>query len=255
VTSDAIDLAAVVARLAAAGCVAPEAEADELVGASRDAASLERAIGRRVDGEPLEWIVGSFVFCGSRRRIEPGVYVPRSQTEELARRAAARLPTHGCALDLCCGSGAIAAHLADAAPSTVVVGIDLDPVAVRCARGNGVMAVRGDVATPIRTSARFDVITAVAPYVPTDAIAYLPTDVRSHEPRLALDGGAEGLDVVHRVVVAAAALLRRGGVLLVELGGEQDEWLAPVLDLNGFADVHTWRDEDGDLRGLSASQA
>jgi release factor glutamine methyltransferase len=110
----------------------------------------------------------------------------------------------------------------------------------------------GDVgALPMRSDA-FDVVTAVAPYVPTAAIALLPADVPRHEPRRALDGGDDGLAVVRRVVAAGARLLRPGGVLLTELGGDQDLLLAPDLEAAGFAPAEPWLDEDGDLRGVVA---
>ena len=243
---------AVVRRLAAAGCVAADGEADELLAAACDETAVEAMVLRREAGEPLAWITGTLVFCGRAMRVAPGVYVPRRQTEELARRAAALLPPPGSALDLCTGAGAVAAHLRANAPEATVVGIDADERAARCARGNGVPVVVGDLAAPIGGGARFDVITAVAPYVPTAEMRYLPADVRRHEPHDALDGGADGLDVVRRVVSAAALLLRPGGWLLVEIGGLQDVLLGPTLAATGFRDAEAWWDEDGDLRGLAA---
>jgi release factor glutamine methyltransferase len=92
----------------------------------------------------------------------------------------------------------------------------------------------------------------VAPYVPTGDIRLLPADVQRYEPRLALDGGNDGLDLVRRIVGAAARLLRPGGWLLVELGGDQDRALSPTLATHGFDFAEAWFDEDGDLRGLAA---
>jgi release factor glutamine methyltransferase len=242
----------IVDRLVAAGCVAPGAEAAELLAAAPDDGALEQWVGRRERGEPLAWITGSVVFGGRRVYVAPGVYVPRPQTEELARRAAAGLPTRGLAVDLCTGSGAVAAHLSAEVPSATVVGVDADEHAVRCARRNGVTAVVGDLDTPIRAHPMADVVAAVAPYVPTGDLGRLPSDVVKYEPRRALDGGGDGLDVVRRVVGAAARILVAGGRLLLELGGDQDERLAPALAAAGFADVEPWYDDDGDLRGLAA---
>jgi release factor glutamine methyltransferase len=240
------------ARLAAAGCVAPVAEAAALRAAPCDPADLESRLARRDQGEPLAWITGRVGFCGHDLRIEPGVYVPRPQTEHLALVAASLLPADGRAADLCTGCGAIAAHVRRVRPRATVVGVDLDPHSVAVARSNGVAAMVGDVgALPVRSGA-FDVVTAVAPYVPTAAIALLPADVQRHEPRVALDGGDDGLAVVRRVVASAARVLRPGGHLLIELGGDQDVALAAPLDAAGFAAVESWPDEDGDLRGLAA---
>ncbi|HEX6417868.1 MAG TPA: hypothetical protein VFZ77_05205 [Acidimicrobiales bacterium] len=243
-------VAAVTERLFAAGCVAAGEEATELVSAAPDEPTLESWVRRREQGEPPAWITGTLVFCGRPLHVSPGVYVPRAQTEELARRAAAILPVGGSAVDLCTGAGAVAAHLWAQVPTATVVGIDIDPRAAACARRNGVPAAVGDLAGPLRGRRYVDVVTAVAPYVPTGAIRLLPADVQRHEPRRALDGGDDGLDLVRRVVAAARRLLRPGGWLLMEIGGAQDEALAPAL-ATGFAAVTPWWDDDGDLRGVA----
>jgi release factor glutamine methyltransferase len=242
-----------VARLAAAGCVAPAVEARELLRDQPDGDELEARLRRREAGEPLEWITGRARFGDLTLSIAPGVYVPRRQTEELARRAAAVLPARGLALDLCTGSGAVAAWMARHVPDALVVGVDVDPAAVACAQRNGVVALVGDLASALHAPGAVDVVTAVAPYVPTADRRFLPADVQRHEPALALDGGDDGLSVVRRVVEQAVRLLRVGGRLLLELGGAQAELLAPDLDRHGFAAVDTWNDDDGDLRGLVAA--
>jgi release factor glutamine methyltransferase len=237
-------------RLRQAGCVAAEEEAEELVAASADAAQLEALVVRRERGEPLAWLTGTTRFCGQPLHVDPGVYVPRAQSEDLARRAVSLLTDRRArAADLCTGTGAIAHHLAGAAPNALVVGVDVDRRAAACARRNGVTAVVGDLGRPLR-SRTFDVVTGVAPYVPTGELRLLPRDVRRYEPRRALDGGGDGLEIVRRLVACAARLLRPGGWLLLEVGGHQDRGLAPTLAAHGFDDVRTWRDEDGDLRGL-----
>jgi len=242
----------VVRRLETAGCVAAGEEAAELLGAAPDRRTLEAWLRRRETGEPLAWITGTAEFCGRRLHLAPGVYVPRRQSEELARRAAALLAPGGRALDLCTGAGAVAAHLVAEVPSATVIGVDLDARAAGCARRNGVRAVVADLDATLRAGRGVDVVTAVAPYVPTADLRLLPADVQRHEPRLALDGGDDGLDVVRRVVAAAGRLLRAGGWLLVELGGVQHAALSPALAAAGFARPQAWCDEDGDLRGLAA---
>jgi len=208
---------------------------------------------RREAGEPLEWIVGRVRFAGVDLDIRPGVFVPRPQTEELVRRAGASLPPQGRAADLCTGCGAVGAGLLALEPSVRVVCVDLDQVAARCARRNGLPAVAADLDTALRVGV-FDLVTAVAPYVPSGELRLLPSDVQRYEPRGALDGGDDGLDVVRRVVRAAARLLRPGGSLVTEIGGDQDASLAPDLEGDGFTDVDTWRDDEGALRGLIATK-
>ena len=251
-----LDEAAVVAareRLALAGCVAADEEADDLASAAPDAVALEALVARRVRGEPLAWITGRIAFCGAPVRTERHVYVPRVQTEELARRAAALLPPGGRAADLCTGAGAVAAHLGRAVPAASVVATDLDGDAAACARRNGVAVVLTDLDAGLRSGA-FDVVTAVTPYVPTGAIRLLPADVQRYEPRTALDGGADGLDVVRRLVPGAARLLVPGGWLLTEIGGEQDRTVGPLLEAAGFGPPVFWHHEDGDLRGVAAAR-
>jgi release factor glutamine methyltransferase len=242
-------------RLAAAGCVAAEEEAEELLAAAPDGAVLESWLRRREQGEPLAWITGASPFCERVVAVDPGVYVPRIQSEDLARRAAALLGrTGGRAVDLCTGSGAVATHLMDTVPTAGVVGVDIDARAVACARRNRVPAVVDDLGQSLRNGV-FDVVTAIPLYVPTGDLRLLPADVQRYEPRQALDGGSDGLDVVRRVVAAATRLLRDGGWLLLEVGGDQDVLLAATLDRCGFDETDRWFDEDGDLRGLAVRRS
>jgi release factor glutamine methyltransferase len=243
-------------RLEDAGCVAPEEEADELIGAAQgDEDQLGRLVARRVRGEPLAWVTGATNFAGCRVRVHPGVYVPRWQTQALVHRAVQLLPEDGLAADLCTGSGAIAMALGHARPRARVVGTDIDPVACRCAEENGVAAFLGHLAEPLPDELRghFDVVIAVVPYVPTEALAYLPRDVREFEPLLALDGGPGGTRLLEQAVWAGARLLRSGGALLLEVGGEQDGALREVLGAAGFGALRRHEDDDGDLRGVEVS--
>jgi release factor glutamine methyltransferase len=241
----------VVERLIAAGCVAAGEEGEALIAAAPDGDTLEAWIRRREEGEPLAWILGTMQFCGHTLHVDRGVYVPRYQSEELARRAAALLPSGGAALDLCTGSGAIADHLKSVVPAATVVGVDIDTRAAACARRNGVSVVVGHLGDPLRPQ-MFDVVTAVAPYVPSRQLGLLPADVQRQEPSSALDGGADGLILVRQIVTAAARLLKPGGWLLVEVGADQDQTLRPALAGLGYDSLSTWFDEDGDLRGLAA---
>jgi release factor glutamine methyltransferase len=245
-------LEAVTNRLLAAGCVAADEEAAEFLAAAPDEPTLEAWLRRREQGEPPAWITRTHVFCGRTLHIAPGVYVPRVQTEELAQRAAALLPAHGRAIDFCTGAGAVAAHLKAQVPTAAVIGVDIDERAAACARRNGVPAVVADLAEPLHCPGGVDVVTAVAPYVPTDDLRLLPADVQRYEPRRALDGGPDGLTLVRQVITAAAHLLHPTAWLLLELGGTQDQILTPTLTATGFTQITPWHDEDHDLRGLTA---
>lgn len=244
----------VVARLRAAGCVAAEDEAAQLLTVTQDRLELEELLVRRVGGEPLAWIVGSVLFCGVRVKVHPGVYVPRSQSQDLARRAARLLPEGGTAVDLCTGAGAVSLVLQ---AHGRVVATDVDPVAVACARDNGIDALLGHLDEPLPPAllGAVDVLTAVVPYVPTEELAFLPRDVIAHEPRLALDGGPGGLSCLLALVTRSVRWLRPGGWLVLELGGDQAATVAGAMGDAGFVDIGVRTDEDGDDRAIEGRLA
>jgi release factor glutamine methyltransferase len=179
--------------------------------------------------------------------VDPGVFVPRPHTEWLGRRAAELLPDEGIGVDLCTGSGAVAAVMRASHPAATVLATDVDPVAVACAHSNGIEALVGDLDEPLpaRIAGRVDVLTAVVPYVPTEKIYLLPRDVLGHEPRVALDGGPAGLAVLGRVAHAAPRLLGARGTALFEIGGDQADAIAEVFADAGLEPVAVHRDEDG----------
>ncbi len=242
-------------RLAEAGSVAAAEEADELMAAAGgDPDVLGDLIARRTTGEPVAWLTGTVTFCDVELRLGPGVYVPRWQTEPLARRAVTLLPDGGVAVDLCTGAGAVARVLATAVPTARVVATEIDPEAVRWARRNGVEVFAGflDDPLPRELEHRVDVMTAVVPYVPTEALHLLPRDVQVYEPRWALDGGVGGTALLTEVVRRSTRWLRPGGSVLLELGGDQATEVRGRLRENGFGAVELLVDEDGDQRAVCA---
>ncbi|MFF4359897.1 putative protein N(5)-glutamine methyltransferase [Streptomyces sp. NPDC001604] len=217
----------VVAALRAAGCVFAEDEAELILAAARTQEELATLVGRRAGGLPLELVVGWAEFRGLRIAVEPGVFVPRRRTEFLVEQALAQVPDASVVVDLCCGSGAVGAALATALGQVEVHAADIDPAAVRCARRN-VGAVGGRVhegdlfaALPDELRGRIDILAANVPYVPTGEVGLLPAEARDHEPLVALDGGADGLDVLRRVAAEASRWLAPGGCLLVETSERQ----------------------------------
>ncbi|MEH1128717.1 putative protein N(5)-glutamine methyltransferase [Micromonospora sp. CPCC 206061] len=219
---------AIVARLRAAGCVFAEDEAHLLMSTATTPADLVVMVDRRVAGLPLEHVLGWVDFHGLRIAVEPGVFVPRRRTGFLARQAIARCPSPAVVVDMCCGSGALGAAVAAARNGGVELhAVDIEPVAVRCARRNlaavGGRVYEGDLFAPLPTElkSRVDLLVANVPYVPTEAVALLPPEARVHEPRVALDGGPDGLGVLRRVARAAGEWLAPGGHLLVETSERQ----------------------------------
>jgi release factor glutamine methyltransferase len=252
------DPESIASLLGEAGFVAATDEAQELVKrAAGDAALLNSLVTRRLTGEPLAWITGRVPFCGWEIIVNPGTYVPRWQSEPLARRAVSLLPPGGTAIDLCTGAGAIARMLLETHPEARVVATDIDEGAVACARANGVEAYCGDLFNALPRSlslkGNVDVVVGVVPYVPTPELTFLPRDTLMFESTLSYDGGPDGTDILRRVVDQSPTFLRPGGTLLLELGGEQAGLLGALLEAAGYLDISVLADEDGDTRGIEAT--
>ena len=198
-------------------------------------------VAKRVSGVPLEIILGYAEFHGLRIIVAPGVFVPRRRTEFLVDQALAGSPAGALVVDMCCGSGAVAAVLLATSAPAEMYAVDIDSTAAACARRNldplGGTVFEGDLFDPLPVGlrGRVDVIVANAPYVPTEAIGRMPPEARLHEPRVALDGGEDGLDVQRRVIAAAPAWLARGGRLLVETSAQQAPETVNAFSRNGFA--------------------
>ena len=244
----------VVTRLRAAGCVFAEDEARLLVEAASSPEELEQSVRLRVEGLPLEHVLGWAEFDGLRLRIGPGVFVPRRRSEFLVEQCALvaagvdRPAGPAVVVDLCCGCGAIGAALAARVLGTTVYAVDADPAAVACARLNlpGGHVHVGDLyaALPAEVREQVDIVVAVAPYVPTDAIATMPTEARLYEPRAALDGGTDGLEVVRRIAAGAAEWLAPTGHVLVEVGRDQAGAAAAAFAAAGLVSRTATGDDD-----------
>ena len=202
--------------------------------AEPELAGYRALIKRRLAGEPVAYLVGEHEFWGLPLTIDGSVLVPRADTEtlvEVARALRADRAAPCRVLDLCTGSGAIAIALAKELPAARVIATELSPAAAAIARANAarngvaerVEVREGDLWAPV-AGERFDLIVSNPPYVATAVIETLSAEVR-REPRLALDGGADGLVFYDRICAAARGYLEPGGALAVEHGYDQ---AAPV---------------------------
>lgn len=243
---------ALAARLRAAGSVFADDEADLLLEAGAgDAARLRSLVQRRLGGEPLEYVLGWAAFDGHRVRVTPGVFVPRARTTVVVEHAARRLQRYDRVVDLCCGAGAISVALLGRVGALDLVAADIDPDAVDVAAeniGDRGIVVAGDLFEPLpeRLRGAVDVIAVNAPYVPTASIATMPTEARDHEHRVALDGGADGLDLHRRIAVGAGEWLRPGGAVVIEVSEAQAPVSAAVFAAAGFsASVESDAEVDG----------
>jgi release factor glutamine methyltransferase len=258
------DYLAVVTALRTAGCVFAEDEDQLLVSSAGTDAELTAMVGQRVAGLPLEQILGWAEFCGLRVVVEPGVFVPRRRTEFLVRQAitlgwqSARPGAPVVVLDLCCGTGALGlavarglshgqghrVHTGGGHPATPehaeVHAADIDPVAVRCAQRNlapvGGLVYQGDLFGPLPGTlrGRVDLLIANVPYIPSGEIELLPPEARLYEPRVALDGGRDGLELLRRVAEAAPGWLAPGGSLLSEVSELQAQPAREILRAAGL---------------------
>jgi release factor glutamine methyltransferase len=203
-----------------------------------------QALARKVAGEPVQYITGEQAFYGVSFTVTPDVLIPRPETELLVERLAELggelWPAEAdvAAADIGTGSGAIAVTLARLKPSWRITATDVSEAALRVARANasrhGVAGrlrfVCGDLLTPlIADGAAVDVLVSNPPYIPTAKLAGLQREVRDHEPRLALDGGADGLDVCRRILEQLPLLKAPPRVVGFELGAGQPEIVAPWL--------------------------
>ena len=211
--------------------------------------TLRGLVQRRRGREPLAYLRGHREFYGREFRVDRRVLVPRPDTETLVDVALRRTRELGLRiLDLCTGSGAVAISLAKERRTADVIGTDVSDDALRVARENAhrlgaynVGFLRADLFEGLRPS-RFELVTANPPYIPSAEIATLMPDVRDHEPRLALDGGVDGLDLVRRIVHDAPNWLAPGGVLAVELGAGQAPDVERLFTERGFVEVARERD-------------
>lgn len=228
-----------------------------LTAATDDPTELEAMVQRRVSGLPLEHVLGWAEFCGIRVLVDPGVFVPRPRTEHLVREAARLAPPGAVVLDLCCGSGGVGLAVAASVPGAELHAADLDATAVACARRNldPARVYQGDLYAPLPDGlrGRIDVIVVIAPYVPTEAIALLPHEARDFEPLLALDGGADGLDLLRRILAEAPDWLAPGGRLLTEVSEGQASRVAELIESAGL-DARILADEELDATVVTATR-
>jgi release factor glutamine methyltransferase len=212
---------------------------------------LRDLVKRRRSYEPIAYLRGTREFYGLEFRVDKRVLVPRPDTETLVDAALART-THVSMsmrqLDLCTGSGCVAIAMARQRPTAQVYASDVSADALAVARDNAlrlgaynVAFAQGDLFAAF-AGKRFDVVTANPPYIPTGDLATLQPDVRDHEPRLALDGGEDGLAIVRRIITEAPQHLEPGGLLAIEIGAGEAEATVASLERAGFLDVRMHRD-------------
>ncbi|WP_407157060.1 peptide chain release factor N(5)-glutamine methyltransferase [Bradyrhizobium sp. STM 3557] len=269
---------ALTTRFAAAGLDSPEIDARMLMGAAlqldltglvtqgarslsaEDSARLDALAQRRLAGEPVARILGAKEFWGLAFKLSTETLVPRPDTETVVEAALDHVRGTGSVndplriADLGTGSGAILLALLSELPQSFGIGTDISVGALRTARDNAVALGLGDRAAFVACSyasalsGPFDLVVSNPPYIPGGDIAGLAIEVRAHDPARALDGGADGLDAYRALIPQAAALLRPGGAVAVEVGQGQAGDVEGLMTDAGFtADLTMIR---ADLAGI-----
>lgn len=200
---------------------------------------------------PTQHLLGSVDFYGRKFTTDRRALIPRPETELLVEQCLARLPqTATRFLEIGPGSGVIAVSLLAERPALGAVAIELSPEAVALTRENanalGVAARlelrQGDLFAPLRTGECFDLLVANPPYVPSGALATLQPEVRDHDPRIALDGGSDGLALLRRLIAGAPSAIVPGGLLALEIGDDQGPAVAALMKTAGFASATISKD-------------
>lgn len=205
-------------------------------------------IARRAAGDPLQYVLGEADFMGHTFQVDARVLIPRPDTETLCEMAIGRIVGGARMLDIGTGSGALAISIALACPEADVTAVDVSEDALAVARANGlrlgaqVHFLQSDLFAALRGNA-YDLIVSNPPYIPSAALGALQKEVR-REPRLALDGGTDGLALYRRIIAALPLHLARGGSLLLEAGDGQAEAVAAMLD-GQFKSIHIAHDLAG----------
>lgn len=235
---------------------------------------LRDGVKRRASGEPLQYITGKTSFRLIDVKVREGVLIPRPETEVLVSEALALLPFRKYQVgeeysgprmlvaDLCTGSGCIACSLAHENPAVDVVATDISEECVKLALENvldlglsdRVTVIESDLgeAIDVGMMGSFDAVVSNPPYVPTEVLASIPSEVSEHEPRLALDGGADGLDLFRRVAAWSMCALKPDGFLAVELFEESMDAAAEIARSAGFMQTRVVNDLGGRPRVLLA---
>lgn len=218
---------------------------------SRELADYREKVRRRGSREPGQYILGETEFWSLPFKISPAVLIPRADTEVLVEEALKRIKSQARVLDVGTGSGAIAVALAHELPEIKVTALDCSDAALEVARGNAelnnvsarVCFLEGDLRD--LPAGPFEAVISNPPYIPTGDWASLMPEVREHEPRLALDGGVDGLDAYRQLAAQANHVLVPGGWLLVEVGIKQAKDVVALFKAAGLLEIETRDDYAG----------
>lgn len=223
-----------------------------------ESAAFRERVRRRAQREPLQYILGETEFWSLTFNVDPAVLVPRADTEVLVEEALMRVEGAARVLDVGTGSGAIAIALAHEKPEILVTALDCSEPALEVARSNArrngvadrVICLAGDLAA--LPTGPFEMVVSNPPYIPTKDWQELMPEVRDHEPRLALDGGGDGLEAYRQLASQVCRILIPGGWLLVEVGIGQAKEVSALFKAAGLKEISQRDDYAGISRVVIA---
>jgi len=201
--------------------------------------TLQSLIARRINGEPVSYIIGRKEFWSLSFKVNPAVMIPRPETEILVEEALKIFSSYSSPsiLEIGTGSGAISIALASEVPQASIIAIDISFEALTVAKKNAsshgmgsIQFIEGNLYEPLKKGGGiFDLIISNPPYIPTNEISHLPPGVRNYEPLVAFDGGANGLGLHRKIIGEAHHYLKLGGHLLLEFGEGQGQEVAKII--------------------------
>ncbi len=221
----------------------------------RELSAFKALVKRRLKREPIQYIINRAYIWKYEFFVEKGVFIPRRETETLIEAAVNELKRRKEAfvLDVGCGSGCVILSLAKDVEGVKGIGVDIDPVAVAVSHKNRellnlsrkVFLIQGDAFSPFKRRELFDAVVSNPPYVRSDEIESLSDEIRDYEPRVALDGGKDGLDFMRKLVKESYGYLKPSGFIAVEVGAGQAPSVRFLMERAGFARIRTEKDLSG----------
>ena len=227
--------------------------------------ALRRGMLRVAKGEPVQYVLGQWEFRGLTLKVDRRALIPRPETERLVDHVLASPAAKAerpLVVDVGTGTGCILLSLAQEMPAGVFIGLDISPEALALARENAALTglagrvhFAGADGWDAFDPCSVDILVSNPPYIPSATVDALPPWIREHEPRIALDGGPDGLDVYRSLVGDASMVLKTGGGLFLEIGDDQGPALADLLEEYGFAEIQILKDYAGKDRYALARQS
>ena len=224
-----------------------------------DIKALDEMLDKRISGVPCQYVTKNVQFMSLDFEVSPDVLIPRQDTELLVETLLKIRPNSPEILDICTGSGCIAVSLAKYINCKTVRACDISEKALEIARKNAdkngvnIEFYQDDILNSEKYDEKYDIVVSNPPYIETDVVLTLDSVVKDYEPKIALDGGEDGLKFYHSIAGYAAKVLKNGGLLALEIGYNQAQSVRDILIKNGYENITLMQDFGGNDRVLTAN--